>query len=228
MDNRGRHCASAHTEENFLIFRPLRASIALGLIVPAIAACGGGDDAETTTPTSPSANGAATAPGGSTGTAMVATPDAGSPSPAVASSQPSQPSTAGSAGSVTIDGQVTAIREVHRCEPYFDSEDGLDLIGIGDGVEAFVTLNPPPAGSGFTMFEISIQGKNAGGVFSGMANSLDGTTWTDEFDEPLPGRPFERTDDRISGTLELVEAQVGEEVRDVTVDFEIPAEISEC
>lgn len=211
-----------------MIFRPLRASIALGLIVPAIAACGGGDDAENSAPTALATNGVATAPGGSTGTTIVATPGAGSPSPTVASTQPAQPSNTGSAGSVTIDGQVTAIREVRRCEPYFESEDGLDLTGIGDGVMAFVTLNPPPAGSGFTMFEISIQGEKAGGIFAGMANSLDGTTWTDEFDEPLPGRPFERTNDRISGTLELVEARTGEEVRDVTVELEIPAEIVDC
>lgn len=210
------------------MIRSLLTTITVGLLVPAVAACGGDGDSDSnaaTTATVPATNESSVAAGDSGGTATAATSAPNTPRPTVASSQPS---TGDGAGSVAIDGVVTVIDEVHRCEPFFDSEDGLDLTGIGDGVMVFVTVNQPISGVGFTMFEVSIQGGKAGGIFSGMASSLDGSTWTNELDEPLAGKPYERTDDRVSGTLEVVEARVGDEVRTVTVDLEIPSEIVDC
>ena len=200
-----------------MILRPLIGFLALGLALPVLAACGGDDDT--------SDSSATTAPGTSSSATTVPTSGSGAANPTTASSQPSA---SGDAGSVTVDGDQIGINEVRRCEPFFDGENDLDLTGIGDGVMVFVNVNQPVSGSGLTMFEMSIQGANAGGVFSGTANSIGGTSWTGDNDEPLPGAPYERSGDRITGELKLSDARGGVETRTVAVDLEIPDEIIDC
>ena len=204
----------------------LSAFIAIGLIIPILAACGGGDDDDSNGDTNSSA--ATNTPGqANAGSTSESTTAGSAPTATVASSQPSTGG-GGAAGSVTIDGQQFGINEVRRCEPFFDNDEDLDLTGIGTGVRVFVNVNRPVAGSNAVMFELSLSGNEAGGVFGGMASTLDGTNWTDEEDSPLPGSPFTRTDDRISGELTLSDALGGTETRDIAVDIEIPSEIIDC
>ena len=205
----------------------LSALIAIGLLVTLLAACGGDGDSDGDMNTTAATN----TPGASNaGSTTEATTSGSAPTAAVTNSQPSTGG-GGAAGSVTIDGQQFGINEVRRCEPFFDNDEDLDLTGIGTGVMVFVNVNRPVAGSNAVMFEISLQGNEAGGVFGGMASTLDGTNWTDGEvfeDSPLPETPFTRTDDRISGELTLLDARGGTEMRDVAVDIEIPSESIDC
>ncbi len=203
--------------------RILAGAPALGLALFALSACGGDDDD----------SGAATQAAGAAGTTAAATTNAASsPSGATAvattpaAASPAGNTTQGAAGFVDVNGNRLAIDRVRRCEPFFGHEEDLDLTGIGQDVMVFVTINHPLSGSDLVNHDLSLQGGAAGGVFSAMAVSFDGTNWVmDEDNSPLPGPPFVVSGDRVTGSLELSDARGGPETRSVSFDLAIPDEI---
>jgi hypothetical protein len=144
------------------------------------------------------------------------------------SDEPASGGEAGEAGFVNINGTTLGINEVRRCEPFFGGEDDLDLQALGQGLQAFIVINRPISSSPLVEQALSIQGGNAGGVFTASAWSQDGESWTLEETDPLPGPPFEVAGNVIRGSLLLSDARGSGETRTVSFEVAIPEEIIDC
>ena len=146
--------------------------------------------------------------------------------PAVGSTaEPPAPAASGDAGVIQLDGKSFDVSDVRRCKPFFDGEGNLDLTAIGNGVMLFININE--SGSSVS-HELSLQGANAGGVFSGAGTQAPNRTWFDDNGDPLAGPPFTINGDHISGGLTVIDARGGPDTVDVTFDVSIPSDIVDC
>ncbi|HEU0072882.1 MAG TPA: hypothetical protein VFS30_02645 [Dehalococcoidia bacterium] len=207
------------------MLRNLTAFVALFFILAAVA-CGGDDDSNSSSPSagdSPAAS--------SDDTNNDATPAADDSD----DTETPPAASGGGVGVVEANGQTFDVREVRRCEPFFEGEDNLDLQALAsDGVILFVVINTP-LGSADQLLshELSIQGSALGsggqvGAFSGTGNSTQGGTWLNDDGSELSGAPFTLAGDRISGSMAVTDARGGPDSLDVTFDIPIPSEIIDC
>jgi hypothetical protein len=182
--------------------------------VLALVGCGGDDDDDPVAVSTP--------------TTATEDSDAEPESDETADSGSDEPASGGEAGFVVVDGTTLGINEVRRCEPFFGGEDDLDLQALGQGLQAFIVINRPISNSPLVEQALSIQGGNAGGVFTASAWSQDGESWTLEETDPLPGPPFEVAGNVIRGSLLLSDARGSGETRTVSFEVAIPEEIIDC
>jgi len=213
------------------MLRGLLVLVAL-LVFTTASACGGDDD-DSNGSSAGSGDAPAASDGGDSNDDTSSGDDEGSDDNADDSDDDAPPVDSGGGsgsevGFVMADGQRFSVSEVRRCEPFFDSENDLDLQALASsGVILFVVLNSPAAT--LVEQEISIQGGGLG-VFGGGAYSLSGgEPWFDaETDAELLAPPFSVAGNHVSGLHQLAEARGSGETLDVSFEIPIPDEIIDC
>lgn len=184
------------------------------LLLLGAAACGGDDD-DSSSPTSAPDELEATAANNPTAVTVESDED----------DDESQPPSGSGDGVIEINGESTDVNQVRRCEPFSDAEGNLDLQAIGQGVMLFIVVNQ----STVLNQTLSLQGANAGGVFSVSASQTTaGGMWFDDDGAPIGFEPFTVSGDRISGSATLTDVQGGADTSDVSFDVAIPSEIIDC
>lgn len=172
-----------------------------------IAACGGnGSEGSPTTTTAPP------------GTSQTDPQPESTTTQPESTTTPADPSSS-SVGTVTLDGETFTMTSHHRCEPFLDGPEDIELQAQGDRIQVFVYYQPDA-------HEFDMQG-SAVGLWGGGAMEIGGT-WRDmATSEVADGPLFTVSGNRITGALTVWDLDQ-EESKEVTFDLEIPSTIDDC